>query len=476
MLFNSFIFIFFLAVLLPLYYLVPQRFKNPILLLSSYIFYAYWDWRFCSLLLISSLVDFIVGRYLYNQQKVSKRKLLLFISIFVNLGILASFKYFNFFIDSFEALIAGFGSDLDFLHIKVILPVGISFYTFQSMSYTIDIYRKKLKPTKSIVNFALFVSFFPQLVAGPIERASSLLPQLEKKLNPTKTQIKQGIVLIITGLFKKVMIGDTCGRIVDQIFSQPQLYTSGELLFGLILFAIQIYSDFSGYSYIARGTAKLLGKELMINFRQPYLSSNITELWKRWHISLATWLRDYVYISLGGNKKGKVKMHLFIIITMLLCGLWHGADWTFVIWGGINGLYLSVHKLILKGKKEEYGYKHIGFESFIKYLIKTIFTFLLFLSSLVFVRSENINDVFLFCKKMINWESGEYFHRLLYITLCFLTITALFDFFEYFTKDHTFLLKIKEKSISTAILSAMLLVVLIYLFQASPMPFVYFQF
>lgn len=251
MLFNSFIFFIFLLLILPIFYLLPsKRSKNLFLLFASYFFYGYWDWRFCSLLAISTIVDYFVGSAIYKSEDAHRRKWLLAISIFVNLGILGFFKYFNFFVSSFASLTSSFGFQLDFLHLNIILPVGISFYTFQTMSYTLDIYRKQLKPTHDFIDFALFVSFFPQLVAGPIERASNLLPQLAHKLKPTSSQITEGITLIVFGLFKKVMIGDTAGKIVDHIFAQPDIYMSFELICGLILFSIQIYADFSGYSSI----------------------------------------------------------------------------------------------------------------------------------------------------------------------------------------------------------------------------------
>lgn len=352
MLFNSIIFFVFLGIVIPVYYMLPKKTsKHVFLVLASYFFYGYWDWRFCSLLLLSTVIDFFIAKSLQKSDDDKRRKLLLSLSLFSNLGILFFFKYFNFFIDSFKSISSDLGVELDFLHLNIILPVGISFYTFQTLSYTIDVYRKKLKPTTNFIDFALFVSFFPQLVAGPIERASNLLPQLARRNKVKVEQIKQGVVLIVTGLFRKVMIGDTSGRYVDHIFGNIEMYKSSEVIAALILFSIQIYADFSGYSKIARGTAKLLGIELMKNFEQPYLSTNITEFWRRWHISLSSWLKDYLYFSLGGNRKGKMKMYRNLMLTMLLGGLWHGASWNFVIWGGLHGVYLIIHKLILKKRK-----------------------------------------------------------------------------------------------------------------------------
>lgn len=477
MLFNSFIFFMFLAVVLPIFYLLPnKKSKNTFLVLSSYLFYGYWDWRFCILLLISTIVDFFIGKILHNSKKQKTGKRLLLISCIVNLGILGLFKYYNFFISSFNDICLNFGFNLDYLHLNIILPVGISFYTFQTLSYTIDIYRKRLEPTSNLIDFALFVSFFPQLVAGPIERAKALLPQLSKKLAPTKKQIEQGVVLIVLGLFRKVMIGDTAGRIVDHLFSQPALYKSWELVCALILFSIQIYADFSGYSHIARGVAKLLGIELMKNFEQPYLSRNITEFWRRWHISLSSWLKDYLYISLGGNRKGKYKTYLNLMITMLLGGLWHGASWNFVIWGGLHGIYLAIHKLFLGDKKiksENYNLK--GFKNTGIFIVQIVFTYVLVLFTWLFFRSNNWETTKIFFSKIINWEVSDFTYQFSIITISFMFMTILLDLFEYSTKRHTFLLMLK-KPVRYGIMSVLFMISLIYIFLSDPLPFVYFQF
>lgn len=474
MLFNSFIFFIFLGVILPIFYLLPnKKSKNIFLLISSYFFYGYWDWRFCSLLIISTIIDFFIGQILYKTVDEKKRKLLVTISLISNLGILGFFKYFNFFVDSFQSISENIGWNVDYLHLNILLPVGISFYTFQTLSYTIDIYRNKLKPTYNFIDFALFVSFFPQLVAGPIERAKSLLPQLSKKLKPSRIQIEQGIVLIITGLFRKVMIGDTAGRFVDHIFGNLELYKSIEIIGALVLFSIQIYADFSGYSRIARGTAKLLGVELMKNFEQPYLSRNITEFWRRWHISLSSWLRDYLYISLGGNRIGKYRTYINLMITMLLGGLWHGASWNFVIWGGLHGLYLSMHKVILGRKKlNSNNIKYFNLKSVVNILI----TFILVLFTWVFFRSTSWDSTELFFNKIIHWENSEYTYLFISIVISYLIVMFLIDLFEYKTGSHTFILRINSNGIKIGILSALLILTLIYMFQADPLPFIYFQF
>lgn len=474
MLFNSFIFLLFLCIVFPVFYaLKNKQSKNLFLLVASYVFYGYWDWRFCLLLAVSTIIDFSIGKWLYKTIEQKKRKLLLALSLFANLGILCFFKYFNFFIDSFQSMSENLGFSPDYLHLNIIIPVGISFYTFQTLSYTIDIYRKRLKPTNNIIDFSVFVAFFPQLVAGPIERAKALLPQISQNLRPSKHQIQQGIVLIVTGLFRKVIIGDTAGRFVDHIFGNIELYMSVELLCALVLFSIQIYADFSGYTHIARGTAKLLGIELVKNFEQPYLSRNITEFWRRWHISLSSWLKDYLYFSLGGNRIGKYRTYVNLMITMLLGGLWHGASWNFVIWGGLHGIYLVVHKLILNGRKIQIDpIRSITF----KEIFKITFTFVLVTCTWLFFRSTSWEDTELYFSKMIHWEASTNAFTFIRITSFYLALTLLIDSLEYKYGKHSFLLNIKSKATLYGVLSALMLVTLIYMFQADPLPFIYFQF
>ena len=475
MLFNSFIFLIFLGVTVPLYLSLPRRFRNGFLLAASYFFYGYWDWRFLSLLLISTVVDFLVGRGLFRADNPRKRKRLLFLSLFVNLGLLASFKYFNFFIDSFAKFGALFGTDLDFLHLNVILPVGISFYTFQTLSYTIDIYRGKMTPTNNILNFALYVAFFPQLVAGPIERAAHLLPQIEKSPTPVLQDFKEGMALITIGMFKKVMIGDTCGRMVDHIFAEPAYYASSELLGGLLLFAFQIYADFSGYSNIARGTARLLGINFMENFNQPYLASNIAEFWRRWHISLSSWLRDYLYIPLGGNQKGPRRTYINLFLTMLLGGLWHGANWTFVFWGVLHGSCLAVHKFFLKTRKPVVRFVYNGPASLAIYTGKVAATFTFVLFAWLFFRSPSFSTAFFILKKLVFWEPSEFTTRIASIVVAYGVVVLVMDLAEYISRDHTFMLRLRPP-IRWGIYLAVWAVTLLYMFQQKPMPFIYFQF
>jgi len=417
----------------------------------------------------STLVDFYVGKFIHEAKDKKRKKHLLWVSLLVNLGILGFFKYFNFFVDSFQS---AFGTELDFLHLSVILPVGISFYTFQTMSYTIDIYKGELKPTNSLMDFALFVSFFPQLVAGPIERAKSLLPQLGKRLATSKIQIKEGINLIVMGLFRKVIIGDTSGRFVDHIFNDLYNYNSIEIAFAVLIFGIQIYADFSGFSKIARGVAKLLGVELMVNFSQPYLSRNITEFWRRWHISLSKWLRDYLYIPLGGNRKDESRTYINLMVTMLLGGLWHGASWNFVIWGALHGVYLAIHKYYLKRKSRSIKQEN---NLSLKDISKVIATFGLVSFTWLFFRSTSWESTEQIFSKFLEFEISEYTFLFLQILIAYYSISFLLDYFEY-KYGQNFIFKIKNKAFSYGVLTMIFAITLLYMFQADPLPFIYFQF
>jgi len=347
MLFNSITYAFFLPAVLGLYWLLRPRAQNMLLLVASYVFYGAWDYRFLSLIWISTLIDYVVGLRLQRTQDEGSRKRLLLVSVGANLGILATFKYFGFFVDSFNDFMGVLGLAPNVPLFEVLLPVGISFYTFQTMSYTFDIYRRRMEPTHSLLNFATFVAFFPQLVAGPIERAAHLLPQIERpRPRPSFDTFRSGLFLILLGLFKKVAIADAVAPIANEAFGGASEASSLTLVLGVLAFSLQIYGDFSGYSDIARGSSRLFGIELMRNFEQPYLSRSITEFWRTWHISLSSWLHDYLYVPLGGNKAGRWVTYRNLMLTMLLGGLWHGAAWTFVIWGGMHGLLLGLHRAV----------------------------------------------------------------------------------------------------------------------------------
>ncbi len=345
MVFNSLDFILFFIVVYLLYLRLSHRGQNLLLLLASYFFYGWWDWRFLSLLLFSTLLDYYCGLGIAASGTSVRRKLLLWLSVGGNLGMLGVFKYYDFFTASLTSGLARLGLELNPVTLNIILPVGIFFYTFQTMSYTIDIYRGHLKPTRRFGDLALFVAFFPQLVAGPIERASRLLPRIQHPRTLTATGITEGLYLIAWGMFKKVVIADSVARIANDVFGNWQNADAVMIMLGVYAFFIQLYCDFSGYSNIARGLAKMMGFELMVNFRQPYFAVNPTVFWQRWHISLSTWVRDYVFVPLGANRHGTVRTVFNIILTMTLMGLWHGANWTFVVWGFYMGCLQALHVL-----------------------------------------------------------------------------------------------------------------------------------
>ena len=354
MLFNSLEFAVFLPIVFGLYWFAFDksiRLQNLLLLAASYFFYGWWDWRFLSLLAISSTIDYFVGLRLGNEENESNRKRLLWVSIFVNLGFLAVFKYYNFFAESFVQAFTFLGAKPNIATLKIVLPVGISFYTFQTLSYSIDIYRRQLEPCRDPVSFFAFVSFFPQLVAGPIERARNLLPQFYRGREFEYAKAADGCRQMLWGLFKKVTIADKCAGAVDDVFANPAAHSGSTLLFGAILFAFQIYCDFSGYSDIAIGTSRLFGFDLMKNFNFPYFSRDIGEFWRRWHISLSTWFLDYLYIPLGGSRVEKLLQVRNVFAIFLVSGLWHGANWTFVVWGAIHALYFLPSLLLGRNRR-----------------------------------------------------------------------------------------------------------------------------
>ena len=345
MLFNSYVFWVFLAIVLLAYALLRHRAQNRMLLVASYIFYGWWDWRFLTLIVISTVIDYFVALGIERNNAPRRRKILLSLSVGANLGLLGIFKYYDFFVSEFNDLLISLGLTTHLPLLHVILPVGISFYTFQTMSYTIDVYRHQTKPTTRFLDFALYVCFFPQLVAGPIERSGQLLPQVLNHRPVGGDNFRNGLYLVVLGMFKKVVIADNLAAVVNTIFNNDIAEISGlECLVGVYAFAFQIYGDFSGYSCIAQGVAKWMGFDLMHNFRMPYFAESPSDFWRRWHISLSTWLRDYLYIPLGGNRGATWFTYRNLMITMLLGGLWHGANWTFVAWGGFHGILLCAYR------------------------------------------------------------------------------------------------------------------------------------
>lgn len=342
MLFNSIEFLIFMPITFFLYWFVTRsnlRLQNLLVLAASYVFYGYWDWRFLSLIIFSTIVDFFIGRQLAKTDVRVRRKALLWVSLLVNIGFLGIFKYYNFFIDNFITAFSFLGANLEARTLNIVLPVGISFYTFQTLSYTIDVYKRNIKPERDFISFAAFVSFFPQLVAGPIERASNLLPQFNKQRKFDLSDATDGMRQILWGFIKKVVIADNCAIFANEAFNQSGDMNGSSLALGVFFFTFQIYGDFSGYSDIAIGTARLFGFKLMRNFAFPYFSRDIAEFWRRWHISLSSWFRDYLYIPLGGSRVKLSKRIRNTFIIFIVSGFWHGANWTFIFWGALNALF-----------------------------------------------------------------------------------------------------------------------------------------
>ncbi len=403
MLFNSIDFAIFLPIVFFLYWFVTNhslRLQNLLIACSSYLFYGWWDWRFLSLILFSTFLDFFVGLGLRNQEDVFKRKLLLSISIVVNLGLLGFFKYYNFFVESFASAFSFFGAEIKADTLDIILPVGISFYTFQTLSYSIDVYRKKLEPCSNPIIFSAFVSFFPQLVAGPIERATHLLPQFYEKRSFNYLNAADGMRQVLWGLVKKIVIADNCAEYANGIFNHSGELSGSTLALGALFFTFQIYGDFSGYSDIATGISKLFGFSLMQNFSFPYFSRDIAEFWRRWHISLSTWFRDYLYIPLGGSKGNLFNQIRNTFIVFLVSGFWHGANWTFVVWGLLNALYFLPLLLSKKNRSHiEIVAKGKLLPSFSE-LVRILTTFMLTLFAWIFFRAESVPQAFEYVFRM----------------------------------------------------------------------------
>jgi len=393
MLFNSIDFAIFLPSVFILYWFVTNknlRLQNLLIVAASYLFYGWWDTRFLSLILFSSLVDYFIGLGLLRQENQTKRKILLWTSIVINLGFLGFFKYYNFFLDNFVVAFSFFGTEIRANSLNVILPVGISFYTFQTLSYSIDVYKRKLEPTKDFLAFSAFVSFFPQLVAGPIERSTHLLPQFYTKRTFDYSKAVDGMRQILWGLFKKIVIADNCAEYANQIFNNSADYSGSTLALGALFFTFQIYGDFSGYSDIAIGTSRLFGFDLMRNFNFPYFSRDIAEFWRRWHISLSTWFRDYLYVPLGGSRCGTWMKVRNTFIIFIVSGFWHGANWTFIVWGALNAIYF-LPLLLTNNNRNNLEIVALGkllpnFKEFFSILLT--FTFTVF--AWIFFRADNI--------------------------------------------------------------------------------------
>lgn len=471
MLFNTITYAIFLPLVLGLYWAMRHRQQNLLLLVASYVFYGAWDYRFLALIWISTLIDYTVGTMLGRTEDEARRKRMLLISVAANLGILGFFKYYGFFVDSFVDLVGRLGLEPNVPLFRVLLPVGISFYTFQTMSYAFDIYRRRMEPTRSLLNFATFVAFFPQLVAGPIERAVHLLPQIEReRTRPSSEEFRSALFLILLGLFKKVAIADAVAPIANDAFGNASDVNSATLVLGVLAFALQIYGDFSGYSDIARGSARLFGIELMRNFEQPYLSRSITEFWRTWHISLSSWLHDYLYVPLGGNKGGRWFTYRNLMLTMLLGGLWHGAAWTFVVWGGMHGLLLALHRAlggyVPRGRPPVPRFRDVP---------SILLTFASVASLWVFFRADSLSDAWNYFSGLVLWRPGAAdIDSVLLIAFSTLFVLAI-DVSQRVTADHAVVAR-RWHPVPRGMAYAVMFLAIVMWSGGAAQQFIYFQF
>ena len=413
MLFNSLHFVFFFPLVLLFYFNLPLRWRYGFLLAASYYFYMCWKAEYAVLLIISTLIDYFAGLAIARTTERSRRKKFLLMSLVSNLGLLFSFKYFNFFNESARAIFNQFNMFYDVPAFQLLLPVGISFYTFQTLSYTIDVYRDKTEAEPNLTTFALYVTFFPQLVAGPIERSSNLLPQFHRHYAFDSDRLVSGLQLMFWGFFKKVVIADRLALLVDKVYSQPGQYGSVPLILATYFFAFQIYCDFSGYSDIAIGSARIMGFNLMENFRRPYFSNSINEFWHRWHISLSTWFRDYLYIPLGGNRVSRPRWLFNLFFTFLVSGLWHGANWTFVVWGALHGFYLLFALWTEKPRYAIVSALGLVRHPLLLRWIRVLTTFHLVLLSWVFFRASSIGEAIDILRRIFTFNGWDEFRTML---------------------------------------------------------------
>jgi D-alanyl-lipoteichoic acid acyltransferase DltB (MBOAT superfamily) len=480
MFFNSLDFAIFLPLVFFLYWFIAQKnlkLQNALIVFSSYVFYGWWDWRFLSLILFSTIVDYTIGQRLIKEEHKSKRKVLLWTSITVNLGFLGFFKYYNFFLENFVDAFSLFGMQINANSLNIILPVGISFYTFQTLSYTIDVYRKKLEPTQDFIAFSAFVCFFPQLVAGPIERATNLLPQFYKKRTFEYHKAVDGMRQILWGLFKKIVIADNCAEYANQIFNNSTDMNGSTLVLGAIFFTFQIYGDFSGYSDIAIGTSRLFGFDLKQNFATPYFSRDIGEFWRRWHISLSTWFRDYLYIPLGGSRGGTLMKIRNTFVIFLVSGFWHGANWTFIIWGALNALYF-LPLLLTNNNRNNLGVVAEGkIIPSIRELFAMLITFILTVFAWIFFRAEDINHAFSYIGKIFSYDSlimPKFEGMKSAVETIFLII--IFMIIEWFGREEKFAIENILKFKRSRYLFYFILIISIFYFSTNSQDFIYFQF
>ncbi len=480
MLFNSVTFIVFFAIVFVLYWQVFNRHytrQNLLILMASYVFYGFWDWRFLSLIAFSSLSNYYLALVIEQSESDKYRRHTLWLSTILNLGLLGFFKYYHFFTDNLVLLLQQFGFNAPLNTLHVILPVGISFYTFQTMSYTIDVYRRQLKASQNAVDFCAYVAFFPQLVAGPIERARNLLPQFNKPRVFSYGNAVEGLKQALWGLFQKVVIADNCAPLVNEAFTNPQHHNTPFLIAGAVLFAFQVYGDFAGYTNMAIGLARLLGFNLMQNFAAPYFSENITEMWRRWHISLSTWLRDYLFTPLAMafrnlEMKGII---LATILTFSISGLWHGANWNFIFWGFLHGLFLSYALLTRKFRKKIKAHTPLGLYS----VISIGLTFTAWTSALIFFRSADTTNGFLYYTQLFKGNFGMDGFPFESKTLTVGLLIAFYMLLEYFGRKQSYAIQTigqhTHQWVRWSFYAVLVFLILVF-YPGQGTPFIYFQF
>lgn len=485
MLFNSIDFAIFLPIVFVLYWFVTNknlRFQNLLIVAASYLFYGWWDYRFLSLIIFSTVVDYSIGLKLKTEVHEKKRFYFLWLSVLINLGFLGFFKYYNFFIENFIQVFSFFGTSLSPNTLNIILPVGISFYTFQTLSYTIDVYKRRLEPTEDFVSFAAFVSFFPQLVAGPIERATALLPQFYKRRTFNYSLAVDGLRQILWGLIKKIVVADNAAQIANEIFNNSDVYSGSTLILGAFFFTIQIYGDFSGYSDIAIGTSRLFGFNLMKNFSFPYFSRDIAEFWRRWHISLTTWFRDYLYIPLGGSRGSRWFKIRNVFIIFIVSGFWHGANWTFIVWGALHAMYFLPLLLLNKNRTYTDTVANGKVLPSLKELFQMLTTFTLFAFSLIFFRANDISHAVSFITSIFSptlfdvpYYSGIGLQKDLFV------LVVIFFVIEWLGRNGKYALEqidtaIKIQALRYASYTLMIFMIYYYGINMDTNQFIYFQF
>jgi D-alanyl-lipoteichoic acid acyltransferase DltB (MBOAT superfamily) len=486
MLFHTVIYAVFLPTVWLVYMLVGRvslRAQNFVLLVASYFFYGWWDWRFLGLIALSSLVDYIVGLSLNLTSENRNRRLILLASLVVNLGILGFFKYYDFFITSLVDAAAALGIDLQAPTLRIILPVGLSFYTFQALTYTVGVYRRQVKVERDPIAFFAYVAFFPQLVAGPIERAGHMLPQFNRPRRVTADDFASGLRQITWGLFCKLVVADNCAIVANSIFDSHRHLPGSVALTGAVFFAFQIYGDFSGYSHIALGSARLFGFELMQNFATPYFSQSIPEFWRRWHISLSTWFRDFVFIPLGGSRVGTLRYAFNILLTFTISGLWHGASWTFVVWGFLNGLYYLPHIFFAKRLASSRTVQ-TAVRSVATIGSRVLLTFFLTVLAWIFFRAKTIHEALIMAGSVFSTSivtNPTTFLRefgllnpMMFAGAAIAALVAL----EFLQRDKRFALQVDSRPLATrwAAYAGVIGLILCFRYTGSALDFIYFQF